>query len=797
MNLKKSFLALALALMLCLGLVVATPAEEAEFGAATSMQTGEYILVVSGIEPTGMSRGNYYITAEEAKNPGLLFAAYDEDDVDGATYWKVTRVSDTECTIQNPEKGDNGYLNMSANTLKYGKKQNLKYQWAAGQCKFYVTVGGTNYYIRFTNSTNNESRFHAGTGDGSNLFKLYGMVTPEKEPDLPTNSDADQPLPKGDPLLTVACVSDLHADYGLQGQKPYVRNSVIETLNRISKEENADIVLVGGDNTSDNGRVSDQGGWAPDIFQSVIDTYTTIFDEATESGRSLWACGNHDSEAGEDEGYDSYAAYEEIMKSCGEPLSVYRQKDDKTVSDQRYPEHIMGIHYNVEGFDFIVINPPYAQALNYSTGLYQWLSWRLAGIADTRTVFVLSHYPFTDGRGISTPTYGLSGGAYTALTGILKKYPNVIYLYGHNHGNAESVYISEDTFERINSYTADGGVVNNRNVIPTSFITSFMGSMSYYNYYLNPGGLAAEDPEIVQALMIYVYADRVVFQMKNYGEHPDHADKVLKPWTVMRDVKGSLDDANPEVQKDQFFTGANGSGSGNDGNGGDSGNSGGVGNRLPYVPPVMGDVLVTEGVNDAVVYDPALSIRKTDLAKGAVTLKIDENSSISGADLREGMEVILRPVTSGPNYSILTYGLKKAVNEFNGYEIIIKENGEDFRPSGMVKITLPIPEDFADRAKDITFGAYYVQNTNPYMTDVELSKDGKTVTFLLPELRPFAISARSIVPYDLENPSPALGGTLEIVLAVSGGVIAVGGIVVLILVLRKMWKKDRETPYQS
>ena len=44
-----------------------------------------------------------------------------------------------------------------------------------------------------------------------------------------------------------------------------------------------------------------------------------------------------------------------------------------------------------------------------------------------------------------------------------------------------------------------------------------MGSMSYYSNNYNPS-LTSDSPLVIQALMIYVYSDRVTFQMKNYGE---------------------------------------------------------------------------------------------------------------------------------------------------------------------------------------------------------------------------------------------------------------------------------------
>ncbi len=526
----KTVLASVLLAALCLGLFVVFQGKEYCVSAASSFRSGEYVLVVSGITPTGMTQGDYAMTGDTAVHPGMLFSRFYVASPESAFCWKVTKVSDTECTIQNPARGENGYLNMSANTLTYGKKQNLKYQWVSGKCKFYVTVGGTNYYIRFTNSTNNESRFHAGTGDGSNLFLMYEKI------ELPTSTDADLPLPSGKPLLSLACISDCHVDYGLQSRPPYMRSSVIKTLETISREENADLLLVGGDNTSDNGRVADKGGWTYATYQNVINAYRSVAAGATSSGRSLWACGNHDYQAGEFEGYDSYAGFVDIMtETCGTPLSIYYQRNDTTLTDQRRPEHVMGLHYNVAGFDFIILNAPYAKSDTYSSGTLQWFSGRMKSIGAGKTVFLLTHYPLGDSRGISQSAYGVKGGVYNTFTSILKQYPNVIYLYGHNHGDRDvPAYITTDTFQRITSYTPSGTVIHSRNVVPSSFISSFMGSMGYYP----PTGLTAADPEIIQALMIYVYNDRIVFQMKNYGSVFSQTSRTLKSWTVMRNVSG-------------------------------------------------------------------------------------------------------------------------------------------------------------------------------------------------------------------------------------------------------------------
>ncbi len=250
----------------------------------------------------------------------------------------------------------------------------------------------------------------------------------------------------------------------------------------------------------------------------------------------MWACGNHDDEVGEDEGYDSYAGYEGLMTGAnGAPESVYRQKQDRSLSDQRYPEFILGVHYQIKGFDFIVLNSPYGEQNTYSSGTLNWLRQRLSSIGQEKTVFFLTHYPLSVFRGPYAAGSGIGGTTVDALLEIFSNYPNLIYLYGHTH-NGDGCYIADDTFEQITSFSSVGSPVQNRDAVPVSFISSFMGSMSYSKHDVTPNYLNEKDSDIVQALMIYLYRDRIVFQMKNYGEHPSNADKVLRSWTVLRDL---------------------------------------------------------------------------------------------------------------------------------------------------------------------------------------------------------------------------------------------------------------------
>ncbi len=542
MKIARSLFSLVLVLVLCLGLFVPQFQAAYTYETVTTLQTGDYAMVLTDIAPSGYWNGSYYVTKTESNNPGLLFASFSS--AQNAVFWRITRVSGTKCTIQNTQKGDKGYLNIFADTLQYGSYQELNYKWVTlenasePRCMFYREIGGEKYYIRFTNSSQNESRFHAGTSDSDSArFRLYCRT------EIETSDGASQPKPAGKPLLTLACIADGHVDYGLQSQSPYMRNAVIKTLNRIGQEEDADLLLVGGDSTSDNDDTPEPGEWTESVYQRVVDAYADAVDVAIDSGRSLWASGNHDCEAGQYYDYDSYAGFVELMqKTCGTPLSVYRQKDDPTVSNSSDPAYIknyvMGLHYNVEGFDFLILNAPHMGDDQLSSGTVDWFEKRMKSIGSSKTVFLICHYSLNDSRGMSRSDYGLNVTDYAKFKQILLQYPNLIYLYGHNHGSSSiPAYITSDTFQRITFYTSGGSVVSQRNAVPQSFISCFMGSMGYY---LAGGvGLTAADPSIVQALMIYVYEDRIVFQMKNYGTG---ATNTLEPWTVMRDVKSTLPD---------------------------------------------------------------------------------------------------------------------------------------------------------------------------------------------------------------------------------------------------------------
>ncbi|MCI8308398.1 MAG: hypothetical protein HFH14_10175 [Lachnospiraceae bacterium] len=89
-----------------------------------------------------------------------------------------------------------------------------------------------------------------------------------------------------------------------------------------------------------------------------------------------------------------------------------------------------------------------------------------------------------------------------------------------------------------------------------SFTSLFMGSMRYYNNSID-GWVHENNSKVVQAMMVYVYADRIVFSMKNYGTQ-DAGSWDIEPYTVYMKVKDlptpEPDDSNDSTVPDAPVT---------------------------------------------------------------------------------------------------------------------------------------------------------------------------------------------------------------------------------------------------
>ena len=87
------------------------------------------------------------------------------------------------------------------------------------------------------------------------------------------------------PELTIACLADLHIDYGIHKHKHPNREGTIKVCQQLAKDENVDVLLVGGDTVSSN----NLSNWKYKTFCHVRNTIHKDLQSATKTNRILYA----------------------------------------------------------------------------------------------------------------------------------------------------------------------------------------------------------------------------------------------------------------------------------------------------------------------------------------------------------------------------------------------------------------------------------------------------------------------------------------------------------------------------
>ena len=277
------------------------------------------------------------------------------------------------------------------------------------------------------------------------------------------------------PLLTIGCLSDLHNQQGLIScaiDSIRVRGTVLNTMAKMKADEDLDIIIMGGDYTSDC--TIDKAHW--ERIRDLMRQATRGGFKDTRTLRPvLYATGNHDYEVANLDGlprpYNS-AEYYPVMEQDVYPLS----DDDMFYEDCANgslgtTSVLAAFHYVVDGFDFVVLN----------CGKYQWadawdyqysqesVNWAIAKLQEIyadnpdKTVFFLLHIPFGDSNGISAYSKGIEckdpSSSGWALKQELQKHPNLIMLYGHDH-HTDYAYTRSRTSQRMTRYDTDGNIIS-------------------------------------------------------------------------------------------------------------------------------------------------------------------------------------------------------------------------------------------------------------------------------------------------------------------------------------------------
>lgn len=322
-----------------------------------------------------------------------------------------------------------------------------------------------------------------------------------------------------EPFFTVACISDLHIEFGIQNQAHPNREGVLKVCERLAKEENVQMMLVGGDIFSNDSKQS----WDYSTYIKVRDRIAKDLKSATKSGRVLYANGNHDYEVGLKNGFNPYGFFDIMNKDIGFDSILLQRTDLKAI--RTYPDNLLGAYKKINGINFIIVNQPYTgdSSFEISDRTFKWIE-SVFKKCNNQTTFLVCHSPLNDTQGMPGP-YWLNEKDSKKFKKLLETQNNLIYLYGHSHSMdktnsefANDSFIRDDVFERMTLYNNDGTVIKDRTQ-PDGNVSAFMGSMSYCNNEFDHYSRLSEvQSPIVQALLIDVYNDKIVFRMKNYGE---------------------------------------------------------------------------------------------------------------------------------------------------------------------------------------------------------------------------------------------------------------------------------------
>ena len=274
------------------------------------------------------------------------------------------------------------------------------------------------------------------------------------------------------PLLTLACISDVHTERSLIDcanlNDIALRGSFIRTLAFIKRDEKIDAMLLGGDCTSD--ATIPIENWKQ--VRTLIAQRTREAFPSKESTPVLYVTGNHDYEVANWDNipkpYNAGDYYTFPMKEdigeLSEKDAFYENADNGELGTMSL---LAAYHYVINGFDFVILNCGknfFQSAWNYvySEESVQWVADKLEEIYaenPDKTVFFALHVPFSDSNSIREPSKGMaSSPGEKLLKKTLSKYPNLIMLYGHDHGG-DKAYTRRKTSQRVTRYDMNGNVI--------------------------------------------------------------------------------------------------------------------------------------------------------------------------------------------------------------------------------------------------------------------------------------------------------------------------------------------------
>ena len=618
---SKVLLTLCLTLTLLLPLVfsLTTPAAAKELTDRTSafVSGEEYVIATSSsiTDDQKVKINNCAVLGVPVAKKGstvldsLDYAAMPKSNPADKFLWKIT------------DEGNGKYSLYSVSEKKYMKLDNGQILLTTEKSTVLAVFSGgivtfkneQGEFLRFTNV--DDSRYQCNSLNARE-FKLYS----DFEVKLP-----DEYVETKEPLLSIATFSDMHHEYGIQYWNPPYRKSTKTAVDYIKNTlGKVDVLLIGGDitgrrNNSAGNNLTWTGG--ADTINNFMKKNYELFQTATKTGSVMVVTGNHDPEPSVHMkgGYPSANSndWSSYMKQGAGNFEVSVTYSDLNLSTAgiptQYQKEVLGYRYTVNGIPFIGINTPFGDRRNVSqtghNGLYlaqvEWLEDQLTAIGKDKTVVVLCHYPVTSiptiANGGATKQAVLSNGdAQKKMNSVLAQFPNVIYTYGHIHG--DNSRIAQYTTNELVFPSGTSVQQSDNSYKTTGWISAFMGSLGFYgNSHQNK--LSDEELKVVQFLTMDFYEDHITFRYYNTGSlFAPNGAKELVSYTIQRDLSDQIDGAS--------------SGNGGSGGSGSTNTSGGSGSSTNTGSASTGTVSKTDVTSDSDIQD---SGTPSDTVIGSVT----------------------------------------------------------------------------------------------------------------------------------------------------------------------------------
>lgn len=292
---------------------------------------------------------------------------------------------------------------------------------------------------------------------------------------LPRPVIAQEQQDDGELLMTIGCMTDLHSEYEMINtsnvNSVMLRPSIITTLNKMKEEEDIDLMILGGDYTSQV-TVPTKAHWER-ARELMVQNTRSVF-KGEKPTPVIYINGNHEFDVAgyqtKPKAYNSgeYYLYP-MMTDIGELSGndcFYENGDNGSKGEMPL---LAAFHYQINGFDFVMLNCAKHlfdsnENYYYSVESVQWCLDKLDSLyaeKPDRMVFFVMHIPFGDSNSISASNKGqdASQPATKLLKRELPKYKDLIVLYGHDHGGNKA-FIRQKTSQRVTRYNTGGAVID-------------------------------------------------------------------------------------------------------------------------------------------------------------------------------------------------------------------------------------------------------------------------------------------------------------------------------------------------